>query len=109
MKVTWIPPEIFDSPSEKDWKFREEIYNWRVTDQIRNAAKLANIIQSKSIYKINKHSLDFATAEKYASIVWDSYDGKLKSIQKNPFAKVPKDKKLSSGKEVNSIFPLSLT
>lgn len=38
----------------------------------------------------------------------NAYDGKLKSIEKNPFAKVPKDKKLTSGKEVNSIFPLTL-
>jgi len=67
------------------------------------------LVQSKSIYKINKGILDFETANKVAEIVRNAYDGKLKSIEKNPFAKVPKDKKLASGKEVNSIFPLTLT
>jgi len=38
-----------------------------------------------------------------------AYDNKIAGVPINQYSKIPKDKKLSSGKEIKSIFPLQLS
>jgi hypothetical protein len=58
---------------------------------------------------ISNKSLSYDQAKEYAEIIRQAYDGVLPAIGINPHSIIPKDKKLSSGKDIKSIFPLTFS
>lgn len=69
---------------------------------------LVSVLKVKSVSALTWKLMSKEEMKEVANIFHQAYEGKLDHIPINPHSKIDESKKLSEGKELKSIFPLSL-